>query len=413
MGCPIGRCPLGGFFFLLRLMAKETTLVLFEELAEEAPAQKRTKRRAAAPRRPSVLTSNTDRVPSGVKSLGRAFTPSVGEVFTEDDFDAIPSLRRAGQDEVPDKIVDDSTTAPRGIPSITPSVSSSAMDDEPFLKLDPGFDTPFDYLNPEVSTPDWTVDVPNDDVPNDVPWEIESSNEPAPSDDLAKANILELVAPAATLLAPKTKAKPARTTPKVPRKPRVKKKAFNPLEDEPEDPRSGVKSFDPDERNDRPVRARKPRPTQSLMARALNALARREYARKGLEAKLRQGLTEEDDPDEIERVLDELEKLNYLSDERFAVMRTEQKARTQGDRKLRYELRQQGVKPEAVEAAMENLTESEVVRCYRLWERRFGEKPTDRKERERQIRYLTYRGFSFSSVMSVIRGEVNPDEEIE
>ena len=64
-----------------------------------------------------------------------------------------------------------------------------------------------------------------------------------------------------------------------------------------------------------------------------------------------------------------------------------------GDARIRRELRQCGVAGEHVDAAMDEIEEPEEVRAYRLWARRFGELPADRKERDRQIRFMMYRGF--------------------
>ena len=52
-----------------------------------------------------------------------------------------------------------------------------------------------------------------------------------------------------------------------------------------------------------------------------------------------------------------------------------------------------GLDRDVVDAAMEEIEDTEDVRCAKPWRRRFGEPPADRKERERQIRYLAYRGF--------------------
>ena len=158
------------------------------------------------------------------------------------------------------------------------------------------------------------------------------------------------------------------------------------------------------------ARQKKERP--SLFARAIGALARRDYSRRDLEAKLRRSLAEEENPDEVGRVLDRLEGAGYLSDARFAETRVRSRARLMGDARIRRELRQCGVSSEHVDSAMEEIEESEEVRAYRLWARRFGELPKDRKERDRQVRFLMYRGFSMSAVCRVLKGSVEPPDDM-
>ena len=67
---------------------------------------------------------------------------------------------------------------------------------------------------------------------------------------------------------------------------------------------------------------------------------------------------------------------------------------------------------EHVDAAMDEIEEPEEVRAYRLWARRFGELPADRKERDRQIRFMMYRGFGMSAISRVLKGAVEPPDDM-
>lgn len=140
-------------------------------------------------------------------------------------------------------------------------------------------------------------------------------------------------------------------------------------------------------------------------------MARRDYARKELDRKLSRALKEGETYDMVTEVLDRLESAGYLSDERFAETRARVRSRTLGDARIRRELRQSGVSSEHVEAAMEEIEEPEEVRAYRIWKRRFDELPKDRKERDRQIRFLMYRGFSMGAISRVISGRVEIFDE--
>lgn len=155
--------------------------------------------------------------------------------------------------------------------------------------------------------------------------------------------------------------------------------------------------------------ARGRRQERSLFARAVAFLARREHSRTELAAKLRRGLTDEDDPAEIDRVLDALERDKLLSDERFAGALTRTRAERYGDARIRFDLKSSGVKPETVDRAVASLKGTELERASAVWARRFGELPATRDERARQARFLQARGFSADTIRKVLRGLPNED----
>ncbi|MCD8340162.1 MAG: recombination regulator RecX, partial [Burkholderiales bacterium] len=76
-----------------------------------------------------------------------------------------------------------------------------------------------------------------------------------------------------------------------------------------------------------------------------------------------------------------------------------------GNQKLKWELRQQGISDEIIKEEMQAVQNTEYDRAKALWERQFGAPSADRKERDRQIRYLASRGFSFSTISQVIKGD--------
>jgi regulatory protein len=150
--------------------------------------------------------------------------------------------------------------------------------------------------------------------------------------------------------------------------------------------------------------ARARRQERSLFARAVAFLARREHSRAELAAKLRRGLTDNDDPAEIDRVLDALERDKLLSDERFAGALTRTRAERYGDARIRFDLKSSGVKAETVDRAVASLKGTELERASAVWARRFGELPASRDERARQARFLQARGFSADTIRKVLRG---------
>jgi regulatory protein len=150
--------------------------------------------------------------------------------------------------------------------------------------------------------------------------------------------------------------------------------------------------------------ARGRREAQSLFARAVAFLARREHSRAELATKLRRGFTADDDPAEIDQVLDALERDKLLSDERYAGTLTRTRAERFGDARIRFDLRSSGVKPETVDRAVASLKGTELERARSVWTRRFGELPDTPQERARQARFLQSRGFSSETIGKVLRG---------
>lgn len=154
-----------------------------------------------------------------------------------------------------------------------------------------------------------------------------------------------------------------------------------------------------------------PKQKKSLLARAVDALSRREYSRRDLARKLMEKLEEGETRDDVEAVLTRLEGMKLLSDERYAEMKARISASRMGDRKIHMELRRSGVDEETARAAVETIEEPEAVRAWRIWSRRWSEPPENWKEREKMIRYLAYRGFSMSSILKVLSGEAAPEDE--
>jgi regulatory protein len=143
-----------------------------------------------------------------------------------------------------------------------------------------------------------------------------------------------------------------------------------------------------------------PAPPPSLRARALKALARREHSRQELQAKL-QPFAE--DPDEIEPLLDDLEKRGWLSEARFVEQLTTVRRRRFGAARILHELREKGVSETALSAAQSQLTQSEVAAARAVWKKKFGSLPTTLEERARQARFLASRGFSAEVVHAVLK----------
>lgn len=138
----------------------------------------------------------------------------------------------------------------------------------------------------------------------------------------------------------------------------------------------------------------------SLRARALNALARREHSRQELRAKL-QPFAE--NPDELDTLLDELEKRGWLSEARFVDQLTTTRRRKFGAARIVHELRDKGVSEDAISAAHAQLKAGEVEAARAVWKKKFGKPPRSLQERGKQARFLAGRGFSAEVVHKVLK----------
>ena len=146
---------------------------------------------------------------------------------------------------------------------------------------------------------------------------------------------------------------------------------------------------------------------RSIMARAVDLLSRREHSRVELARKLARHLAPDDDPGEIERVLDQLQADQLLSDMRFAASLVRQRSQRYGDLRLARDLRERGVGAVDASAAMAQVAGTEAQRALAAWGRRFDALPTSADERGRQGRYLQTRGFSMDVITQVLAGKVD------
>jgi regulatory protein len=142
-------------------------------------------------------------------------------------------------------------------------------------------------------------------------------------------------------------------------------------------------------------------PQLSLKARALRFLSMREHSRLELGRKLSKYAEEGDD---IEALLDLLEKNNWLSQERFSESLIHRRSARFGNSRIVAELQSHGVKGEALQELKAGLADSETARACEVWERKFGVVATDPKERNKQMRFLMLRGFSQRAVQAAMKG---------
>jgi len=138
----------------------------------------------------------------------------------------------------------------------------------------------------------------------------------------------------------------------------------------------------------------------SLKAKAIQLLARREYARDELGQRLvARGAARE----EVRAVLDELAALGYVSDERYAKAVAIRKGGRYSRRSIAQELKAKGVPSSDIDAAMADAPVDDEAALLALWQRRFGKAPVDERDKARQVRFLQSRGFALSAILRLLR----------
>lgn len=129
-------------------------------------------------------------------------------------------------------------------------------------------------------------------------------------------------------------------------------------------------------------------------------LARREHSRAELHSKLLPHVQEGED---LDAVLDHLEKRNWLSDARATTQWVDAKRGRFGSQRIAHELRQKGIPENLIAEALPLLKETELDAAREVWQKKFGVLPQDAKEKAKQIRFLQSRGFSIGVTLKVLK----------
>ena len=147
----------------------------------------------------------------------------------------------------------------------------------------------------------------------------------------------------------------------------------------------------------------------ALRAKAIRLLARRERSRE----ELRQALAPLcEDPHALTAVLDDLEARGWLCESRLAAQLVRLRRPRASAARIRQELVRRGVQADTLAESTSGLEAGDMAAALALWRRRFGRAAAERKERERQLRFLVNRGFAHGIALRVLRiGEGKADAE--
>jgi regulatory protein len=136
---------------------------------------------------------------------------------------------------------------------------------------------------------------------------------------------------------------------------------------------------------------------------AMDLLARREHGRVELTRKLRQrGAL----PEMIDTALDRLTEEGLLSESRYLESFVSYRARSgYGPLRIREELSQRGLQRTDIELALRESGINWQEKLEDTWRRKFsGHLPIDARERAKQGRFLSYRGYSMEMISRLFSG---------
>ena len=147
----------------------------------------------------------------------------------------------------------------------------------------------------------------------------------------------------------------------------------------------------------------------NLKARALGLLAMREHSRAELERKLsRTRKTGALPPDraELAAVLDELQTLGLLDEQRFAESLVRRRSDKYGSQRIAQELRMHGLDEGTVSGALDALNaplQGDLTRALQILRKRDPESLRSPQERARQQRFLAARGFPHEVIRQAMK----------
>ncbi|WP_025123407.1 MULTISPECIES: regulatory protein RecX [unclassified Serratia (in: enterobacteria)] len=141
--------------------------------------------------------------------------------------------------------------------------------------------------------------------------------------------------------------------------------------------------------------------SQELYDHAVSLLARRDYA-SGELARALSKMTE--NRENIDKALSRLVECDYLDDNRLIKHLIDKHIRKKhGPVRIKQEIRQKGFPQELVEQALEKVDVDWYAMARELKVSKFGdEMPSEAKEKNKQIRYLQYKGFSMDMIFEAL-----------
>ena len=140
---------------------------------------------------------------------------------------------------------------------------------------------------------------------------------------------------------------------------------------------------------------------ESVYQRAILVLGYRDHSVQELRRKL---LTKGFEEEAIEAVLVYLLKKKYLDDDNFSQQYCQYRfEKGYGRLKIRYELQQRGVAVPLIQSALQNYADEWYTSAQKVHQQRFGDKPKNQQQKNKQIRFLQNRGFEWEEINACFR----------
>lgn len=141
--------------------------------------------------------------------------------------------------------------------------------------------------------------------------------------------------------------------------------------------------------------------TQELYDHAVSLLAKRDYSSGELSRAL---LRMTENSECVDSALQRLIVSGYLDDERLVQHLVDKHIRKKhGPTRIRQEVRQKGFPQELVEQTLEKAGVDWYAMAHELKVSKFGEEPaSDAKEKNKQVRYLQYKGYSMDMIFEAL-----------
>ena len=146
-------------------------------------------------------------------------------------------------------------------------------------------------------------------------------------------------------------------------------------------------------------------PLKRLKNRALYYLAKREYGFVELINKIKSFATDELNLnlDSCYQIVEELKTKGLQSDYRFCESFVNSKKRKFGLQKISYELKQKEIDDFLIEEFVDALRDEEYESARLVWQKKYTSLPSDLNEKNKQIKFMQNRGFSFDTIKKIIK----------
>lgn len=146
-------------------------------------------------------------------------------------------------------------------------------------------------------------------------------------------------------------------------------------------------------------------PLKRLKNRALYYLAKREYGFVELINKIKSFATDELNLnlDSCYQIVEELKTKGLQSDYRFCESFVNSKKRKFGLQKISYELKQKEIDDFLIEEFVDTLRDEEYESARLVWKKKYTSLPSDLNEKNKQIKFMQNRGFSFDTIKKIIK----------